>query len=139
MDAKKLIERARTLEKGGQGEAAAKAFREAGAVEEAARVLGTLRRPRDAAQLLLDSVGVQPAQAGSYRVVVNNYIDAVVSGPAFLTVAQEQLTLKPGEIRDEDALGMTALQSRRIFQVLRAHTSRITGMINGRRDVSFTM
>src|SRR5439155_26284117 len=64
MDAKKLIERARTLEKGGQGEAAAKAFREAGAVEEAARVLGTLRRPRDAAQLLLDSVGVQPAQAG---------------------------------------------------------------------------
>src|SRR2546426_11455607 len=67
MDAKardKALERARSLEKGGQGDAAAKLFREAGAVEEAARVLGALRRPRDAAQLLLDSLGVPPAQAG---------------------------------------------------------------------------
>jgi eukaryotic-like serine/threonine-protein kinase len=60
----KALERARSLEKGGQGDAAAKLFREAGAVEEAARVLGTLRRPRDAAQLLLDNLGVPPAQAG---------------------------------------------------------------------------
>src|SRR2546428_12447533 len=67
MDAKardKALERARSLEKGGQGDAAAKLFREAGAVEEAARVLGALRRPRDAAQLLLDSLGVPPPQAG---------------------------------------------------------------------------
>src|SRR2546428_5362000 len=67
MDAKardRALERARSLEKGGQGDAAAKLFREAGAVEEAARVLGALRRPRDAAQLLLDSLGVPPAQAG---------------------------------------------------------------------------
>src|SRR2546421_6107522 len=67
MDAKardKALERARSLEKGGQGDAAAKLFREAGAVEEAARVLGALRRPRDAAQLLLDSLGVPPGQAG---------------------------------------------------------------------------
>src|SRR2546427_10851705 len=67
MDAKardKALERARSLEKGGQGDAAAKLFREAGAVEDAARVLGALRRPRDAAQLLLDSLGVPPAQAG---------------------------------------------------------------------------
>src|SRR5258705_291450 len=35
-----------------------------GAVEESARVLGMLRRPRDAAQLLIDSLGVAPAQAG---------------------------------------------------------------------------
>src|SRR2546426_5663641 len=67
MDAKardKALERARSVEKGGQGDAAAKLFREAGAVEEAARVLGALRRPRDAAQLLLDSLGVPPPQAG---------------------------------------------------------------------------
>src|SRR2546427_10183050 len=67
MDAKardKALERARSLETGGQGDAAAKLFREAGAVEEAARVLGALRRPRDAAQLLLDSLGVPPGQAG---------------------------------------------------------------------------
>src|SRR2546422_8429289 len=70
MDAKardKALERARSLEKGGQGDAAAKLFREAGAVEEAARVLGALRRPRDAAQLLLDSLGVPPPQAGRPR------------------------------------------------------------------------
>src|SRR3989454_1009478 len=67
MDAKardKALERARSLEKGGQGDAAAKLFREAGGVEDAARVLGALRRPRDAAELLLDSLGVPPAQAG---------------------------------------------------------------------------
>ncbi len=67
MDAKardKALERARSLEKAGQGDAAEKIFREAGAVEEAARVLGTLRRPRDAAQLLIESLGVPPAQAG---------------------------------------------------------------------------
>src|SRR5437016_1098039 len=61
----KALERARSLEKSGQGDAAAKLFREVGAVEEAARVLGTLRRPRDAARLLLDSVGVPAAQVGS--------------------------------------------------------------------------
>jgi len=67
MDAKardKALERARGLEKAGQGDAAAKLFREAGAPEEAARVLGTLRRPRDAALLLIESLGVPPAQAG---------------------------------------------------------------------------
>src|SRR2546430_1406107 len=67
MDAKardKALARARSLEKGGQGDAAAKLFREAGALEDAARVLGALRRPRDAAQLLLDSLGVPAAQAG---------------------------------------------------------------------------
>ena len=66
MDAKardKALERARSLEKAGQADAAAKVFREAGALEEAARVLGTLRRPRDAAQLLIESLGVPPAQA----------------------------------------------------------------------------
>ncbi len=60
----KLLEHGRSLEKAGKGEAAVRAFREAGAVEDAARVLGTLKRPRDAAQLLLESLGVQPAQAG---------------------------------------------------------------------------
>jgi tetratricopeptide (TPR) repeat protein len=67
MDAKardKALERARSLEKAGQGDAAAKLFREAGALEEAARVLGALRRPRDAAQLLVESLGVPPAQVG---------------------------------------------------------------------------
>jgi eukaryotic-like serine/threonine-protein kinase len=67
MDAKvrdKALERARGLEKAGQGDAAAKLFREAGALEEAARVLGTLRRPRDAALLLIESLGVPPGQAG---------------------------------------------------------------------------
>jgi serine/threonine-protein kinase len=67
MDAKardKALERARTLEKSGQGDAAAKLLQQAGAVDEAARVLGTLRRPRDAAQILLDNLGVVPAQAG---------------------------------------------------------------------------
>ena len=64
MDAKKAIEKARALEKAGQGESAVKLFREAGATEDAARVLGgPLRRPRDAGQLLLESLGVQPAQA----------------------------------------------------------------------------
>ncbi len=60
----KVLERARALEKSGQGDAAAKLFREAGAVEEAARVLGTLRRPRDAGQLLLESLGVPIGQVG---------------------------------------------------------------------------
>lgn len=60
----KLIERARSLEKAGHGEAAVKAFKEAGAVEEAARALGALRKPREAGQLLLESLGVGPAQAG---------------------------------------------------------------------------
>ncbi len=64
MDAKKTVERARTLEKAGQGEAALKLYREAGAVEEAARVLGALRRPRDAAQVLLEALGVEPSQVG---------------------------------------------------------------------------
>ena len=67
MDAKardKALERARALEKSGQGEAASKLFQQAGALDEAARVLGALRRPRDAAQILLDSLGVPPAQAG---------------------------------------------------------------------------
>jgi eukaryotic-like serine/threonine-protein kinase len=67
MDAKardKALDRARTLEKSGQGDAAAKLFREAGAVDEAARVLGMLRRPRDAAQLLLESLGVPASQVG---------------------------------------------------------------------------
>ena len=64
MDAKKAQERARALEKAGQAEAALKLFREAGAVEDAARILGALRRPRDAAQVLLESLGVQPAQVG---------------------------------------------------------------------------
>ena len=67
MDAKareKALDRARGLEKAGQGDAAARLFREVGAVEEAARVLGTLRRPRDAGQLLLESLGVPPGQVG---------------------------------------------------------------------------
>ena len=67
MDAKvrdKALERARSLEKAGQGDAAAKLFREAGALEEAARVLGALRRPRDAAELLIETLGVPPTQAG---------------------------------------------------------------------------
>jgi serine/threonine-protein kinase len=66
MDSKareKALERARSLEKT-QPEAAVKLFREAGALEDAARVLGALRRPRDAAELLLESLGVSPAQAG---------------------------------------------------------------------------
>ena len=65
MDQKKAIEKARALEKTGQGESAVKLFREAGATEDAARVLaGPLKRPRDAGQLLLESLGVQPPQAG---------------------------------------------------------------------------
>ena len=64
MDVKKALERARTLEKSGQAEAALKLFREAGAVDDAARLLGALRRPREAAQVLLESLGVQPAQVG---------------------------------------------------------------------------
>jgi tetratricopeptide (TPR) repeat protein len=67
MDAKareKALDRARGLEKAGQGDAAARLFRDVGAVEEAARVLGSLRRPRDAGQLLLESLGVQPGQVG---------------------------------------------------------------------------
>src|SRR2546430_6988186 len=67
MDAKardKALERARSVEKGGEGGAGGRVVREAGALEDAARVLGALRRPRDAAQLLLDSLGVPAAQAG---------------------------------------------------------------------------
>lgn len=59
----KALERARSLEKT-QPESALKLYREAGAVEEAARLLGALRRPRDAGQLLLESLGVQPGQVG---------------------------------------------------------------------------
>jgi len=59
----KTLERARSLEKT-QPEAALKLFREAAALEDAARVLTALRRPRDAAELLLESLGVPPAQAG---------------------------------------------------------------------------
>jgi len=67
MDAKgqkQLLERARSLEKSGQADAAIKAFREAGALEDAARLLGASKRPRDAGQLLFESLRVQPAQVG---------------------------------------------------------------------------
>jgi len=67
MDAKaqkQLVERARGLEKAGQHDAAVKAYREAGALEDAARVLGASKRPRDAGQLLLESLRVQPGQVG---------------------------------------------------------------------------
>src|SRR5205085_7572972 len=67
MDAKaqkQLVERARGLEKAGQHDAAIKAFRDAGAIEDAARVMGAAKRPRDAGQILLESLRVQPAQVG---------------------------------------------------------------------------
>jgi serine/threonine-protein kinase len=67
MDAKaqkQLLERARSLEKSGQADAAIKVFREAGALEDAARLLGASKRPRDAGQLLFESLRVQPAQVG---------------------------------------------------------------------------
>src|SRR5207237_1202937 len=60
----KALERARALEKAGQPGAAAEAFREAGAVDEAARALGAAKRPAEAARLLLDALGVHPAQVG---------------------------------------------------------------------------
>jgi serine/threonine-protein kinase len=60
----KALVRARSLEKAGKSDDALKLFREAGAVDDAARVLGALRRPRDAAQVLLESLGVQPGQVG---------------------------------------------------------------------------
>ena len=49
-----------------------------------------------ATNTVLTLTNVQPAHAGSYRVVANNFIDKVVSAPAFLSVAQQQLILKPG-------------------------------------------
>jgi serine/threonine-protein kinase len=64
MAGKDPLAAARSLEKAGKAEAAVKAYREAGAVEDAARLLGTLKRPRDAGQVLLESLGVRPEQAG---------------------------------------------------------------------------
>ena len=72
LDTKKAIEKARALEKAGQGESAVKLFREAGATEDAARVLaGPLKRPRDAGQLLLESLGVQPPQT-SWGILISD-------------------------------------------------------------------
>src|SRR5438132_12313247 len=101
MDAKardKALERARSLEKGGQGDAAAKLFREAGALEDAARVLGALRRPRDAAQLLLDSLGVPAAQAGR--------LDPPGRKPALLAA----ILLGRAGLHEDAALGFMALR-----------------------------
>lgn len=39
---------------------------------------------------------------------------------------------------NDDALGMAA-EAGRVFEIGGVHTSRITGMISGRREVSFTM
>ena len=60
MDAR---EHARKLEKEGKFDAAVRAFREAGAVEDAARVLaGQLKKPAEAARLLLESLKGPVAQ-----------------------------------------------------------------------------
>ncbi len=61
---KQALEKARALEKAGQADAAVKLFRDAGALEDAARVLGATKGPRDAGQLLLESLHVPPAQVG---------------------------------------------------------------------------
>ena len=60
----KALEAARGLEKAGKLEAAAHAFRDLGAADDAARVLSTLKRPKDAAKVLVESLGVRPQQAG---------------------------------------------------------------------------
>ena len=60
----KPLEAARGLEKAGKVDAAVQAYRDAGAVDDAARLLGASRRQREAGQLLLDALGVQPAQVG---------------------------------------------------------------------------
>ena len=102
MDAKsrdKLIERARSLEKAGQREAAVKAFRDAGSLEEAARLLGSLRKPREAGQLLLESLGVAPGQvaqlepAGKKRALMA----AIFLGKAGENEVAVQLFLALGE------------------------------------------
>ena len=61
---KQALEKARALEKAGQADAAVKLFREAGALEDAARVLGATKGPRDAGQLLLESLRVLDVGTG---------------------------------------------------------------------------
>jgi len=102
MDAKtreKAVERARSLEKSGQGDAAVKLFQQAGALEEAARVLGALRRPRDAAQLLLETLGVEPSHAGRLDAAGKKraLMAAIFLGRAGDSAAAVQLFLALGE------------------------------------------
>ena len=63
MDAKRL-ERARAMEKAGQLVPALQAYRELGAVDDAARLLGANKRQGEAAELLLGSLKCTPAQVG---------------------------------------------------------------------------
>ncbi|MBS2021980.1 MAG: hypothetical protein JST92_06190, partial [Deltaproteobacteria bacterium] len=61
----RALERGRELEKAGRLTEAVAAFREAGAVEDAARVLAANKRVPDAVQLLMSSLGnVRPSQVG---------------------------------------------------------------------------
>ena len=57
-------ERARQLEKAGKPDAAIKLYRELGLIDDAARVLGSTRRQKEAAELLVSSLNVEPAQVG---------------------------------------------------------------------------
>lgn len=57
-------ERARALEKQGKIDEAIAAYREAGGLDDAARLLGSSKRPREAGELLLASLRVTPAQVG---------------------------------------------------------------------------
>ena len=57
-------ERARLLEKTGKADAAVKAYRALGLFDDAARVLSSLQRPREAGELLADSLQVDDAQVG---------------------------------------------------------------------------
>ncbi len=57
-------ERARLLEKTGKADAAVQAYRELGLIDDAARVLGSLRRQKEAAELLVGSLNVDAAQVG---------------------------------------------------------------------------
>ena len=96
---KPVLERARALEKAGKLAAAVLAYRDAGAVDDAARVLGALRKPADAAQLLMASVGVQPAQVGQLEPALKKraLMAAIFFGRAGNNESAVQLFLALGE------------------------------------------
>jgi len=104
---KRALREAQALEKGGQHEAAARAYRDLGAVDDAARAFGSARKPREGAELLLSSLGVQPAQVGQLDAAMKKraLMAAILFGKAGDAERAVELFLGLGErARAVDAL-----------------------------------
>jgi len=67
---RKAYEKARELEKAGRSAEALQAFQDLGAVDDVGRLLAAGKRYREAGEVLLESLGVQPGQVGQLEPVL---------------------------------------------------------------------